>query len=216
MKYFKFIPYLFVLTHLNTSTASSFDDFFKAIKFDQPKPIEYLLKRGFDANTPNEQGQIGLHIAINKGSNKVAKVLIEWPKTQLSQINPDGESALMFAAYINNLDLAKHLINRGADVNKTGWTPLHYAATNGHIAMARLLLEHHAYIDSPSPNGTTPLMMAAQYGTPLICKLLLEEGADPTIQNQKGLTAIDFAKLGEKKDSIAYLESFVHAWNSKK
>ena len=39
MKYFKFIPYLFVLTHLNTSTASSFDDFFKAIEFDQSQQL---------------------------------------------------------------------------------------------------------------------------------------------------------------------------------
>ncbi|MSQ57402.1 MAG: ankyrin repeat domain-containing protein [Limnohabitans sp.] len=216
MNSFKLLIYLIVLIHLNTSNASSFDDFFKAIEFDQPHAIEYLLKKGFDANTPNEQGQIGLHIAINKGFNKVAKVLIEWPKTQLSQINPDGESALMFAALNNNLDLAKLLIERGADVNKPGWTPLHYAATKGHNLMVRVLLENHAYIDSPSPNGTTPLMMAAQYGTPLMCKLLLEEGADPTIKNQKGLTAIEFAKLGEKKDSIPYIESFIHAWNTKK
>ena len=57
-----------------------------------------------------------------------------------------------------------------------------------------LLLENHAYIDAESPNGTTPLMMAAHYGTPAAVKLLLEAGADPTLKNQLGLTAIDFAR----------------------
>ena len=99
----------------------------------------------------------------------------------------------MMAALKGHLDLVKKLIDRGADVNKPGWTPLHYAATSGHLAIMELLLEHHAFIDAESPNGTTPLMMAAHYGTPAAVKLLLEAGADPTMKNQLGLTAIDFA-----------------------
>ena len=62
------------------------------------------------------------------------------------------------------------MASMGADVNKPGWTPLHYAATHGHLAIMDLLLEEHAYIDAESPNGTTPLMMAAHYGTPAAVK----------------------------------------------
>ena len=86
----------------------------------------------------------------------------------------------------------KALIARGADVNKTGWAPLHYAASAGtpqHTAIIALLLENHAYIDATSPNGTTPLMMAAHYGSNDAVQLLLDEGADPTLKNQLGLSA---------------------------
>ena len=72
---------------------------------------------------------------------------------------------------------------RDADVNKTGWAPLHYAASGGteqHLRIAALLLENHAYIDAASPNGTIALMMAAQYGSAEMVKLLLDERADPT------------------------------------
>src|SRR4029079_2040883 len=102
-------------------------------------------------------------------------------------------------------------IERDADVNKTGWTPLHYAATNGHLPVIELLLENHAYIDAESPNGTTPLMMAAHYGTPAAVKLLLDSGADPTLKNQLGLTALDFAFRGERKDAAALIAAAVRS-----
>ena len=57
-----------------------------------------------------------------------------------------------------------------------------------------------------SPNGTTPLMMAAQYGSNEAVQLLLDEGADPTLKNQLGLTAADFAlrvSRTESADKIA-------------
>ncbi|MCV4600843.1 ankyrin repeat domain-containing protein, partial [Escherichia coli] len=79
------------------------------------------------------------------------------------------------------------LISRGADVNKTGWTPLHYAASQEDVRIVRLLLDHHAYIDAESPNKTTPLMMAARYGSEEIARHLLDEGADPTLRNERGL-----------------------------
>ena len=62
-----------------------------------------------------------------------------------------------------------------------------------HTQIIALLLEHHAYIDAASPNGTTPLMMAAHYGSMESLQLLLDEGADPPLKNQLGLTAADFA-----------------------
>jgi ankyrin repeat protein len=77
---------------------------------------------------------------------------------------------------------------------------LHYAATGGQVALIQLLLEHHAYIDAESPNGTTPLMMAAQYGTLAAVKALLQAGADPTLKNQLGLTAEDFAIQAGRQD----------------
>ena len=159
---------------------------------DDAKTVQALLNRGFDPNTPSPELQPALTLALQKKSLKVAEALIAWRTIDVNQLNPHAETPLMMAAMMGHLRLAEQLIARGADVNKTGWTPLHYAATGGHVEMIRLLLEHHAYIDAESPNRTTPLMMAAYYGNPAVTKLLLEEGADLTAR-------VDFAAL----DAIA-------------
>jgi ankyrin repeat protein len=101
-------------------------------------------------------------------------------------------------------------VKHGADVNKPGWTPLHYAATHAGpdaLAQVAFLLENHAYIDAESPNGTTPLMMAAQYGEPEVLRLLLKEGADARLTNQQKLTAIDFALRGSRPTSAEILRT---------
>ena len=117
-------------------------------------------------------------------------------------LDPKGLHGLYIALREPSLKVAQVLVDwPKTDVNKTGWTPLHYAATNGHVHVMNLLLEHHAYIDAESPNGTTPLMMAAHYGTAAGVKLLLEAGADPTLRNQLGMTAIDFANKASRTDA---------------
>ena len=50
-------------------------------------------------------------------------------------------------------------------------------------------------------------MMAAMYGTPEVVKLLLSEGADRDVQNQLGMTALDFAKQASRKDAIRLLQA---------
>jgi ankyrin repeat protein len=115
----------------------------------------------------------------------------------------------MLVCLKGNLKLAKLLISRQADINHPGWTPLHYAATGGHVAIVQLLLDESAYIDAESPNGTTPLMMAARYGSPEAVKLLIEEGADVHLKNQIGLTALDFAHQGKRPDAIKLIESAI-------
>jgi hypothetical protein len=115
----------------------------------------------------------------------------------------------MLAAMKGHTELVRKLIARGADVNKTGWTPLHYAATTGQLAIIQLLLDEHAYIDAESPNKTTPLMMAAHYGTPQAVKLLLEAGADPSLRNELGLSAVDFAQRANRRDAAEMIAAAV-------
>ena len=182
-----------------TAKAGSYDDFFSAIEQDKPEVIQKLLDRGFDPNTVNPKGIPGLLLATQKKSLALLRVLSQAKGVDLNFTNPQSENSLMLAAIQNQLELAQLLIDQGAEVNKAGWTPLHYAATKGHIDMMRLLMENDAYLDAESPNGTTPLMMAAHYGTAKAVKLLLEEGADPRIKNRLGLSALDFAMHGDDK-----------------
>jgi ankyrin repeat protein len=202
---------LIVLLGFSAAHAGSYEDFFVAIKRDDGKTITALLNRGFDPNTPDPQGVPGLLIAVREPALNAAEALVAWPKTNVEVRTPQDESALMLAALKGHTELAKKLVARGADVNKTGWTPLHYAATYGHLEIIRLLIEQHAYIDAESPNKTTPLMMAAHYGTPAAVKLLLDEGADPGLKNQLGLTAIDFANRANRKDAAELIASYVRS-----
>lgn len=208
---FKKLVYLIVLYTYSVSHAGSYDDFFKAIKRDDAATVSALLQRGFDVNTLDPDAQHGLLLALREPSLKVAALLIDWPKAQVEVRSAQDESPLMLAALKGWTEICQQLIAKGADVNKPGWTPLHYAATNGHLAVMNLLLDHHAYIDAASPNGTTPLMMAAHYGTPEAVKLLLEADADPLLRNELGLSAIDFAQRVNRQDAAEIIAAFVRA-----
>jgi len=205
----KKLIYLVVLFAMSVCQAGSYDDFFMAIKRDDAAEVSQLLNLGFDPNTLNPTGIPGLVLAIREPSLKVADVLINWPKTNIEARTPQDESPLMLAALLGLEEVCQRLIDKDADVNKPGWTPLHYAATRGHLAVIQMLIDHDAYIDAASPNNTTPLMMAAQYGTPLAVKLLLEAGADPLLKNDLGLTAIDFAQRVNQLDSVEMISSFI-------
>ncbi len=204
----KFI-YLIVIAGYSIAYAGSYEDFFIALKQDNPAAVKALLNRGFDPNTVDPQGLPGLYVALRDGSLKAARVLIDWPKTNVDSRTPHDESPLMIASLKGHFEMAKRLVERDADVNKTGWTPLHYAATRGHLAIMELLLDHDAYIDAESPNGTTPLMMAAHYGSAAAVKLLLEAGADPRLKNQLGLSAIDFANRAGRQDAAELIASSI-------
>lgn len=191
--------------------AGSYDDFFLAIKNDDAKAVAELLSRGFDVNTLNPQAEHGLFLAIREPSPGVISLLLSREKIDVNPRSRNDETPLMLASIKGQLALARQLIAKGADVNKPGWAPLHYASTSGHLELMNLLLEHHAYIDAASPNESTPLMMAAMYGTASAVKLLLEAGADPMLRNVQGLTALDFAEKVNRTDSARIIAAFMRA-----
>jgi ankyrin repeat protein len=209
--YLRFIIYLVAVLSLSLARAGSYEDFFQAIRQDDARTVTELLRRGFDANALDPAKTHGLFIAVKDGSLKAAAALIAWPKTTVEWRSPKDESPLMMASLKGHTDLVRRLIARDADVNKTGWTPLHYAATGGHVEIIQILLDENAYIDAESPNKSTPLMMAAKYGTPAAVKLLLEAGADPKLRNELGLSAIDFAQQGNRRDSAGMIAAAIRS-----
>ena len=204
-KHFKKFLYLIVFTVSFAVQADDSVDFFRAVRADNASGVKSLIARGFDPNTRDPNGQTALLMALREPSPKVIAVLIESPKTNVEQRNAKDESPLMIAAIKGDQELVTKLIARDADINKPGWTPLHYAATSGNVAIMKQLLDHDAFINSQSPNGTTPLMMAAMYGSAAAVRLLLDEGADPLMKNEQGMTAADFARRGDRPDAMQML-----------
>ncbi len=175
--------------------ASSYEDWFNAIRLDDARRIESLLARGFDPNSIEpELFDSGLILAIRHKSVKVIALLLSLDHLNIEMLSRNGDTALMIAAWLGDKDTALALIDKGAQVNRPGWTALHYAAASGSLPVIRRLLEESAFIDTESPNGTTPLMMAARSGRRDAVLLLIDEGAELMLKNERGMSAADFAR----------------------
>ncbi|MYM35098.1 ankyrin repeat domain-containing protein [Duganella sp. FT94W] len=174
-------------------------DFIRAAQLDGVDRVKKALSRGVNPNTRDSNGETGLIIAMRYESLKVARLLMDTPGIDLEAKAPNGNTALMMAAFRNNRAAVMDLLNHGAQVNQKGWTALHYAAAAGSVEITSLLLENHAYIDAETPTGMTPLMIAAREGQEDVVGLLLVEGADATLQDRGfHLTAAGFALKAEK------------------
>lgn len=206
MKHFKFAAYLVLAIGVSSARSGAYEDFFKAVASDQAAVVEALLRRGFDPNSPDERGRSALMVALQSGSGRVVAALLAHPGLQIDSANAAGETALMIAALRGERAAAEQLLERGAQVNREGWSPLHYAASGPSTALVALLLDRGAAIDARSPNGTTPLMMAARYGDERSALLLLERGADARKRNDRDLTAADFARLSSRAGLAERLE----------
>ena len=192
--YIRKLLYLSIAVAVSYAVAGSYEDFFIAVKRNDGRTITALAERGFDPNTRGPAGEIGLVSALHGENLAAAEALFARPDIRVDLLNPAGESALMMAALHGQYDWCVRLIERGAPINKPGWSPLHYAASGPDPKIVGLLLERGAAVDAESPDRTTPLMMAARYGKEDSVKLLLARGADPTRTNDRNMAAADFAQ----------------------
>lgn len=189
--------------------AGVFEDFFKAVEVNDAGTVERLIQRGFDVNSRDEKGQTALHLVLREGAFQTAETLLRQSQLDIDAPNAAGETPLMMAALKGRTDWARRLIERGAKLEREGWTPLHYAATGPEAPLVALLLDKGARIDARSPNGSTPLMMAARYGSEDSVKLLLTRGADLKLRNDRDLLAADFARLAGRDALGAQLDKAI-------
>jgi ankyrin repeat protein len=193
------------------AVADDAHDFFLAISFDNAYSVSKLLQHGVDPNLKEStRGDPSLVFAIRENAMKAFTVLLDDPKIDLDAHSNNGDTALMVASFLANKTAVLALLDKDVEVNKTGWTALHYAASSGDCDIIKLLLDKSAYIDAESPNKTTPVMMAARSGQMAAVKMLIEAGADISLKNDQGMSAADFATAHEFNDIAELLKSVKH------
>jgi ankyrin repeat protein len=116
------------------------------------------------------------------------------------------------AAFFGHLDVARFLLQRGAEVNSPTDNGLHVmllhsAAANHHLEIARLLLEQGAMVNARQADDFTPLHATAQNGQLEMVKPFLEYGADVRAASGGGQTVLDFTQLSKNEDVIHLIET---------
>jgi ankyrin repeat protein len=125
---------------------------------------------------------------------KITTLITQGVDVNASQV--DGMTALHWAAYHDELQVAKSLIKAGANTkaeNRYAVTPLSLAATNGNTEMVELLLGAGADPNTVLRGGETALMTAARTGRTGPVKALLARGAEVNAKDRKGQTALMWA-----------------------
>jgi ankyrin repeat protein len=184
------------------------DSFFRAVSVNNASGVRSMLADGMNPNQADTQrGDIPLVLALRDDADKVFKLLLDAPGIDLEARSANGNTALMMAAYKHKQDAVNALLAKGAKVNQSGWTALHYAASAGDLPIMKIFLERDAVVDARAPANVTPLMFAAREGQEGAVKLLLSWGADATLKSDHGWTAAQFAQAGDKPGVVAIIEA---------
>ena len=199
------------------------------------KDFVALLGREPSADTVDENGWTDLHWAAVLNKPNLAKILIEEGIDTTVQMKADnknvsnkliadlnrvtdsdppfenfkrrGQVPLYFAAYMNSVEMAKLLIEHGANVNvrdKKGRRPIHSAAGQNSLEVAKLLTEHRTDVSARDNDRITPMHHAAGQNSVEMAKLLIEHGANVSVNDKDGRTPIHSA-AGQNSLEVAKL-----------
>uniref|UniRef100_A0A8C1FHI1 Ankyrin repeat domain 52a n=1 Tax=Cyprinus carpio carpio TaxID=630221 RepID=A0A8C1FHI1_CYPCA len=194
-----------------------------AAKYGHELLISTLMTNGADTARQGIHGMFPLHLAVLYGSSDCCRKLLS--SGQLYSIvlsmskehvlsagfdinTPDnfGRTCLHAAASGGNVDCLNLLLSSRADLNKKdkfGRTPLHYAAANGRYQCAVVLVGAGAEVNERDRSGCTPLHYSA--ASTACVEHLLDNGADPSLCNTKGYSAVHYAAAHGNKQNLELL-----------
>ena len=189
--------------------AGAYEDMLSAVGMKDTDKVRRLLQRGMDPNTSDPIGNTLLMQAARNGDYQTLDLLLK-NKANVLKVNKYRDSALMLAALNGCLPCVRALTEADAEIDPEGWTPLIYAAFEGHVDVVRYLLELDIDVDAQSDTGITALMAASRNNHVDIVKLLLERDADVFLKNQNDQTALDIATVAGNAEVAAALAKWMH------
>src|SRR5215471_3762449 len=141
--------------------------------------------------------ELRLSDAIKSGQRAAAVDMIAKKSADVNATEADGSTPLLWAANMNDTDLASRLLRAGANPNgrnKLGSTPLMEASFHANTQLIKALLDAGADPNLAGPDGQTPLMLVSRTANLSAAKLLLEKGANPNArESQREQTALMWA-----------------------
>jgi ankyrin repeat protein len=148
--------------------------------------------------------------AVQRGDLATARSLLQ-ARRDPNRAQADGRSALHLAAQLGFVEIAKHLVDSGADINAMtpaeGYTPLHLAAGAAKLEMVEFLLFVRADPGLVATSGVTPLHLAAQaLNGERVVRALIRRGATvDALEATAGQTPLMFAAAAGRAASVQVL-----------
>jgi hypothetical protein len=167
------------------------------------QPIMMNVKLG-------RRGMTQLHYCADKGLTTSVKRLLSIRNINVNVKDDWNESTpLHFAALIGHVEIARLLLQNGAEVNAkniVGSTPLHWAAIQGHVDILHLLVENGADLEAQNNSGWRALHNAAYNGhSPFIQELISRYHVDINARLNDGRTALWEARHGHPHSHLAVI-----------
>ena len=158
--------------------------------------------------THRAKADAALATAVQRMDRSAIRQLLD-TRVDVNASQPDGTTALHWAAFNDDLDLVNRLLAAGANpraVSRYGVTPLSLACTNGNATIVEQLLDAGADANASLPGGETMLMTAARTGRIGAVRALLVRGAHVHAkESRRGQTALIWAAAEGHADVVEEL-----------